>query len=112
MSSAIRCDPVEGSVDEWIGKFTVTKDVSHLTKASFLKSVGTTTPIYTRLSTVTYGVSSGSPDMLLTRSASILTPRGTRVGSPLNFTPMQALFQRFVIRLTTRHRKATTTWLA
>ncbi|KAK8853031.1 hypothetical protein IAR55_003732 [Kwoniella newhampshirensis] len=37
------------------GKFTVTRDVSHLTKASFLKSVGTSTPVYTRLSTVTYG---------------------------------------------------------
>lgn len=37
------------------GKFTVTKDVSHLTKASFLQGVDTTTPLYGRLSTVTYG---------------------------------------------------------
>ncbi|WWD19442.1 hypothetical protein CI109_103902 [Kwoniella shandongensis] len=37
------------------GKFTVSKDVSHLTKASFLSSVGKSTPVYTRLSTVTYG---------------------------------------------------------
>lgn len=40
------------------GKFTVTKDAAHLTKASFLSSVGKSTPTYTRLSTVTYGVSS------------------------------------------------------
>jgi len=39
------------------GQFTVTKDVSHLTRASFLQGVGTKTPTYTRLSTVTYGVS-------------------------------------------------------
>lgn len=39
------------------GNFTVTKDVSHLTRASFLQGVGTKTPTYTRLSTVTYGVS-------------------------------------------------------
>lgn len=39
------------------GKFTVTKDVSSLTKASFLNGVGKTTPIFCRLSTVTYGVS-------------------------------------------------------
>lgn len=39
------------------GKFTVTKDVTGLTKASFLSGVGKTTPIFTRLSTVTYGVS-------------------------------------------------------
>lgn len=37
------------------GKFTTTKDVSNLTKASFLKGVGTSTPVFTRLSTVTYG---------------------------------------------------------
>ncbi|WRT66017.1 uncharacterized protein IL334_002968 [Kwoniella shivajii] len=37
------------------GKFTVTKDVSHLTKASFLNTVGKTTPLFCRLSTVTYG---------------------------------------------------------
>ncbi|KAJ9102603.1 hypothetical protein QFC21_003004 [Naganishia friedmannii] len=37
------------------GKFTVTKDVSHLTKASFLSTVGKETPIFCRLSTVTYG---------------------------------------------------------
>ncbi|WVR09710.1 hypothetical protein IAU60_006786 [Kwoniella sp. DSM 27419] len=37
------------------GKFTVTEDVSHLTKASFLSSVGKGTPVFTRLSTVTYG---------------------------------------------------------
>jgi catalase len=39
------------------GHFTVTKDVSHLTRAAFLQGVGTKTPTYTRLSTVTYGVS-------------------------------------------------------
>jgi catalase len=39
------------------GKFTVTKDVSHLTKASFLSKIGKETPTFTRLSTVTYGVS-------------------------------------------------------
>jgi catalase len=39
------------------GQFTVTKDVSHLTRASFLQGVGKKTPTYTRLSTVTYGVS-------------------------------------------------------
>ncbi|KAL7422106.1 hypothetical protein Q5752_002749 [Cryptotrichosporon argae] len=37
------------------GKFTVTQDVSHLTKAAFLQGVGTSTPVFTRLSTVTYG---------------------------------------------------------
>ncbi|WWD05385.1 hypothetical protein V865_003460 [Kwoniella europaea PYCC6329] len=37
------------------GKFTVTKDVSKFTKASFLSSVGKSTPIFCRLSTVTYG---------------------------------------------------------
>jgi len=41
------------------GNFTVTKDVSHLTRAAFLKGVGKKTPTYTRLSTVTYGVSPG-----------------------------------------------------
>jgi hypothetical protein len=39
------------------GHFTVTKDVSHLTRASFLQGIGKKTPTYTRLSTVTYGVS-------------------------------------------------------
>ena len=39
------------------GHFTVTKDVSHLTRAAFLQGVGKKTPTYTRLSTVTYGVS-------------------------------------------------------
>jgi len=39
------------------GQFTVTKDVSHLTRAAFLQGVGKKTPTYTRLSTVTYGVS-------------------------------------------------------
>lgn len=33
----------------------MTKDVSHLTKASFLNGVGNTTPLFSRLSTVTYG---------------------------------------------------------
>jgi len=37
------------------GQFTVTKDVSHLTRAAFLQGVGKKTPTYTRLSTVTYG---------------------------------------------------------
>ncbi|GAA6051875.1 hypothetical protein JCM3770_005515 [Rhodotorula araucariae] len=36
------------------GKFTVTHDISHLTKAAFLQP-GTVTPAYTRFSTVTYG---------------------------------------------------------
>lgn len=36
------------------GKFTVTEDISHLTKADFLQP-GTVTPAYTRFSTVTYG---------------------------------------------------------
>lgn len=39
------------------GHFTVTKDVSHLRRAAFLKTVGKKTPTYTRLSIVTYGVS-------------------------------------------------------
>jgi catalase len=39
------------------GHFTVTKDVSHLTRAAFLQGIGKKTPTYTRLSTVTYGVS-------------------------------------------------------
>lgn len=39
------------------GKFTVTRDVSNLTKASFLNGVGKETPLFCRLSTVTYGVS-------------------------------------------------------
>jgi catalase len=43
------------------GNFKVTQDVSHLTKASFLSKVGTTTPVYCRLSTVTYGVSPPTP---------------------------------------------------
>jgi len=38
----------------------VTKDVTGLTKASFLNGVGKKTPTYTRLSTVTYGVSGRS----------------------------------------------------
>ncbi|KPV75803.1 uncharacterized protein RHOBADRAFT_52828 [Rhodotorula graminis WP1] len=36
------------------GKFTVTNDISNLTKAAFLQP-GTVTPAYTRFSTVTYG---------------------------------------------------------
>lgn len=39
------------------GQFTVTKDVSHLTRADFLSTIGKVTPTFTRLSTVTYGVS-------------------------------------------------------
>ncbi len=37
------------------GYFEVTKDVSHLTKADFLGSVGKKTPVFTRFSTVTFG---------------------------------------------------------
>lgn len=37
------------------GYFEVTKDVSSLTKAHFLQSVGQRTPVFTRFSTVTFG---------------------------------------------------------
>lgn len=37
------------------GTFTVTKDVSHLTKADFLSEVGKETPLFLRFSTVTFG---------------------------------------------------------
>lgn len=39
------------------GEFEVTQDVTHLTKAKMFGAVGKKTPSYTRLSTVTYGVS-------------------------------------------------------
>ena len=45
------------------GHFKVTKDVSHMTKATFLNGVGTKTPVFARLSTVTYGVSWPTSDL-------------------------------------------------
>lgn len=82
------------------GKFTVTQDVSDLTRASFLKGVGTSTPAYCRLSTVTYGVSQRCmhrirfyttpppPAPRLTSSENTQTPRVTPVDSPSSSTPM------------------------
>lgn len=73
------------------GNFTVTKDVSHLTRAAFLKGVGKKTPTYTRLSTVTYGVSQVS---LI--SSGVGTNQGARVprhGSKPSRSRYQVLYR-------------------